>query len=355
MVHNPVSPEPYNIAQNAEGCEEALLQAWRRLRFVGGNRSNRSKNARIMSCLLELSVRPSFDDLAYLTKLPAAPGDPSADDWLHIWCLQSVISAENPFIPGMTLSVLLSKRAEVASEGEQRIVVSLRERIDALLLEVLERLPKTVRGFPGGMEGCVRMFEPEGDAQSSRCLPGPLTVALQNRLQMEIYGSAPLVMDFLSLVFSKGLPGLRDTVKLGDDSHALEYLCGEGHESLVVHQSRVLNIHDDGTVLQGTLKYVGAFTVLPGAQFIAAGIVAKPSSYYKVPALRMALDFLVYVGMLVFFFSVVLLYEERDAANEEGTVLYEDVAITWGEISFAVYVVVSRVKISARLKTRYHP
>lgn len=283
-------------------------------------------------------MRPSFGDIGTLCRRSGAADGSSFEDWLSRWCLHTVVSADNPFIPGMTLSIVLSEGEERASEGDQRILSSVRERVEDLLLEVLERLPKTARGFPGGMDSCSATFEPEGLAHDPRYLPGPLTVALQKRRQMGVFCVAPLVMDFLSLVFKKGLPDLRDTNSLCGNTGELQYLCGIGHESLVINQSYLRT----GSFLQGT-SGCGGMTILPGAQFIAAGVVAKPRGYYHVPAMRMVLDFLVYVGMLAFFCKFVLLFEDGESIDEEGAIIYEDVAITWGEIVFAVYVLVSQV------------
>lgn len=300
--------------QGPEALENELLLGFR------GNRGTRRNRSRILSFLLRRSVRPSTADLARLS--------PVVDKAFENWCLDTVVEADNPFVPGMTLSVLLAKRAEQASEGEQRKLQALRERMDALLLEVLERLPQTVRGFPGGIERCSALFEPEGSAQRPNWLPGPLNVALQAREQLEVFCKAPLVMDYLSLVFKVGLPDLRDTHKLRTDRKELEYLAGRSGEGLLLNQSQIVGeTLGNGSFLQGTNESFKDLTLLPGAQFIAAGMAAMPRSYYNVPAMRLVLEFVVYACMLAFFFAVVLLYEEG--------------AITWGEIMFGVYLAVS--------------
>ena len=82
--------------------------------------------------------------------------------------------------------------------------------------------------------------------------------------------------------------------------------------------------------VQGANASRPSLTILPGAQFIIAGILAKPNSYYKVPASRMALDFVVYTMMLAVYSFWVL--------------LHKDGPLTVGEIVFACYVLVSRAK-----------
>lgn len=87
----------------------------------------------------------------------------------------------------------------------------LQAAVDELLLEVLEHLPQTVRGFEGEMKACSAVFEPETVMASHRGMMGPLSVALQKRQQMDTYCTIPLVLDFMSRKFTKGLPSLRDT------------------------------------------------------------------------------------------------------------------------------------------------
>ena len=81
-------------------------------------------------------------------------------------------------------------------------------------------------------------------------------------------------------------------------------------------------------VLQGADAQYLILTFLPGAQFIIAGLLAKPNVYYRVPAMRMAMDFVVYIMMLAFYSFCVL--------------LHEDGPLTTAEIFFASYVLVSR-------------
>lgn len=83
--------------------------------------------------------------------------------------------------------------------------------MDELLLEVLEHLPQTVRGFEGQMKACSAVFDLETDISGHNGTLGPLDVALQNRQQMDTYCTTPLVLDFMWRKFTKGLPGFRDT------------------------------------------------------------------------------------------------------------------------------------------------
>ena len=83
--------------------------------------------------------------------------------------------------------------------------------MDELLVEVLEHLPQTVRGFEGQMQTCSAVFEPEAVISGHNGTAGPLSVALQKRQQMDTYCTIPLVLDFMWRKFTKGLPSLRDT------------------------------------------------------------------------------------------------------------------------------------------------
>lgn len=83
--------------------------------------------------------------------------------------------------------------------------------MDELLLEVLEHLPQTVRGFEGQMKACSAVFEPETVISGHKGILGPLRVALQKRQQMNTYCTVPLVLDFMWRKFTKGLPSARDT------------------------------------------------------------------------------------------------------------------------------------------------
>eukprot|EP00752_Nemacystus_decipiens_P016169 g14462.t1 len=312
--------------QGAERYEAELLAAWRHTYCT-----TFGQRAALLPGLLQLSVRPSYDDLKVFAEDSAAKSDPSSEDPLNRGCLDTVVSADNPFVPGVTLSVLLSEQSAEAGERDQLKLRALRDRINALMLEILRRLPKTVRGFHGGIQGCAAMFAPDGLAQEARYLPGPLAVALHNR-QLVRFCTAPLVMEILALLsFQRGLPDLRDTNNVRQNRDFLQHLRGKGHENLVLGRG-------SGSFLQGTYTDLGDMTLLPGAQFIAAGVAGKPCSYYHVPAMRMVLEFLVYAGMLVFFCTSVLLFEEGESIGDEGVVI-DDPAITPAEIVFAVYLV----------------
>lgn len=344
--------------------------------------------------LLSNGAHPRHEDLRELSRN-------TQHAWLKKCCLDAVTSAENPLVPGLVLSVTLADAEKSAPEGMRRKLKSLREVIDALLLEILERLPQTVLGFEEAMRGCSAVFEPEitefcrstGQHSLNGGFPGPLMMALQRRTQTEMFCTAPLVVDFLSRKFTRGLPNWweSDTTLQNDgeliylrgysrgvcdrlsvdrflsECEELERVAGtdqdrassltydlegaffEGHDSLLdglfpwwctvycgCNLGSIALLLDIGyvdalfrwlcPVLQGLEK---SPTIVPGVQFVAAGLVAKPGTYYEVPALRMVLDFVIYLGMLIFFSSEVL--------------LHEDGAPAWGEYAFAVYMAVSKL------------
>jgi len=94
-----------------------------------------------LSSLVASSARPSADALKELSR-HHDPGNLFRD-----CCLRAVTSAENPLIPGMKLSIGLGEAARQATEGERRTITGIKASVEELLLEILERLPRTVRGF----------------------------------------------------------------------------------------------------------------------------------------------------------------------------------------------------------------
>lgn len=315
---------------------------------------------RVLSSLLEYSALPSQDFLGRL----ARDGHTSLA-WLKTCFLGAVVSASNPFIPGMHLSVSLAGAAEDAPEGERRNLIPVQQSVDDLLLEVLERLPQTVLGFNEHMRGCSAVFEPEGSKEHRKNRRGPLRMALKERQQMETFCTVPLVMDFIYRRFTRGLPGLWDTGRILNNLNELANLAGgEGDErddnlilgdsdkfrerceernltwrdlrhyhrqyikELLGKDELLPSLFDLVAFLQGADPAFPGLTLLPGAQFIIAGLVAKPNSYYRVPAMRMVFDFLVYLAMLAVFSALVL--------------FHADGALTVGEIFFAWYILVSK-------------
>lgn len=298
----------------------------------------------VFAWLLRNNAPPQFERFVELSR-EVKP------EWLRTTCMRAVTSANNPFIPGMALSVALAGAAKRAPEGERRKLKILHDGIDDLLLEILERLPKTVLGFEKAAAGCSAVFEPELQHPGDNALAkGPLSMALENRTQTAMFCTSPLVIDFLSRKFTRGLPNWRDSGGILLEPTELEYLAGytqgtqadrfqpsrdpvRQEDSLVISESD-MPTKELGDFLKRNLQGADAnaqdghrMTLLPGIQFVTAGLLAKPNTYYEVPAMRMALDFVVYLGMLVFFCTLVL--------------FHEDGALTWGEIVFAVYLVVS--------------
>lgn len=160
--------------------------------------------------------------------------------WLKDCFLDEVVSARNPLVPGFHLSVTLASAAEKAfEEGERRKLIGLQESVNALLLEILERLPQTVRGFEENMDGCAAVFKPEGSTKNLTFRPGPLRVVLEARQQMETFCTMPLITNFLSHRFTRGLPDLWDTGDVLRDRVQLKGLTGGRHywsdENLVLY------------------------------------------------------------------------------------------------------------------------
>lgn len=360
----------------------------------------------VFSCLLENYA--SYGDVEELSKEFEKLSRTIKSERLKHHCLEAVVSVRNPFVPGMALSVALAEAAERALEGERKKLSSLQEGVDTLLLEVLERLPQTTRGFENGLFGCAAVFEP-ASANGIEGIVGPLSLALGRRQQTQTFCTAPLVVDYISRTFTRGLPILWDskgTLRHSQErdpsgfaqplpdglkaerfiaadetlrrSASLKFLADaeDRDESLAVGRDGFF-----GEILQGSptlragetlvafgFSVLGAAlllwaefgkssiigwvagiasfifllfskffylvgvtlaleTIFPGVQFITAGLVSKPKSYYIVPAMRMVLDCVVYLGMLAFFNALVL--------------FHEDGPLAWGEKLFAVHLMVS--------------
>lgn len=280
----------------------------------------------ILSSLLANSAQPSPSDLKTLSRRHAS------GDRFKSCCLRAITSAGNPFIPGMTLSIRLAEAAKQATEGEQRTIVDIQSSVDELLLEIFERLPRTVRGFEGGMDGCTEVFEPvlRGTFDESKGLRrGPLEMIISEPQQLKMFIKVPLVMDFLSSKFTLGLPDLNDTGGLLKNPDQLEYLANGrtgGEEDGLVLQGPV------GKLLQAADADIPSLSLFPGAQFIVAGVVAKPNNYYRVPAMRMALDFVVYLGMVAALSYFVLFHSTPPpdgVVPEDGDFVDRD--FSWGE------------------------
>ncbi|CAB1113028.1 unnamed protein product [Ectocarpus sp. CCAP 1310/34] len=262
--------------------------------------------------------------------------------------LDAVCSAVNPLLVGMRLSLLLADAAGMGNEGQRQVALRLQNEVEDLVLEVFERLPQTVDGFRegdvggSGMDACSVVFAPEKIRPRDETIPshlfqdgtggtrvdsGPLEMALQARHQLELFCTQPLVLDYLNRAFTRGLPGLdasetgaqeADQFKLLMQRNAsVQVNAGDGESSGEVSRELL-------EVLEGSHSVLGSLTLSAGKQFILAQVVARPAFSYSVPAVRMAVDLLVYLLMLALFAKDVLWYKE-------GTVEV-------GEVVFFVYV-----------------
>ena len=148
---------------------------------------------------------------------------------------------------------------------------------------------------------------------------------------MENLCAIPLVMDYLSNRFTCGLPDLGDRNGILRNGYELLMLVHSGDDPT----NRSLCIGDPENycnrswrLFQGIPWWdIPALTVLPGAQFVITGLLTKSRSYYRVPVMRMAMDFVVYLVMLAAYYNLVL--------------LHEDGPVTVGEVMFTCYVLVS--------------
>lgn len=269
------------------------------------------RGLKTLSSLIAHSARPTADTLKELSQ------HYKSGDRFKSCCLRAVTRAANPFIPGLTLSTRLGAAARQASKGKRRAITDVKLSVEELLLEIFERLPQTVTGFEERGWNCAGLFEPIELEPRRKDEPinlgGPLDMIISEQQQLEAFTRVPLVMDYLSSKFMSGLPNLFDTEGVLRNKAQLDNLAKIGLD---------LGFSGPWTArLQAARAQDLSLTFLPGAQFIVAGVVAAPNDYYKVPAMRMALDFVVYVAMvaaLSFFVLFHMLSEFESEAGDDG-------------------------------------
>lgn len=278
---------PFKVAEERTQEKDDNFAQCARTHLDGDNSATTvDAEINILSSLIASAARPTAATLKELSR------HHEADKMFREFCFLAVTSAGNPFIPGITLSTVLAEAAKQANEGERKNLTDIRAGIDELLLEMFERLPQTVRGFEGGLDVCTYVFEPE-PMRGIEGLRGPLDMVISDPQQLKTFCKVPLVMDFLSSKFMLGLPDLNDTKGVLRNDDQLDYLRRlhtDGNPNGLVLGDVV------GALLQAAEAEDSSMTFFPGAQFIVAGVVALPANYYKVPAMQMALDFVVYIA-----------------------------------------------------------
>ena len=350
-----------------------IFQTCARLHLDNKDRKGNPADLVTLSSLVACSARPSADILKELSEYY------DAGDLFKDWCLHAVTSAANPLISGITLSVRLGEVAEQATEGEQGTIADIQSSVNNFLLEIFERLPHTVRGFDdvGGVGACANLFEPGLVRREGRKdLGDPLEMVLSIQGQLQAFCKVPLVMNYLSSKFTLGLPDMSDTTGVLRNAQELEHLANgqtDGkNNSLVLdgwdskdlpwfeqydtHSSRMWHsprefvklfiillfrvLKDPGAFLQAAGADTPNLVYFPGAQFVIAGVVGAPCNYYRVPAMRMALDFVVYLGMIAALSYFVLFHGTTGVASGKDRDV--DHRFSWGEGACAsIFIVVS--------------
>lgn len=301
---------------------ERLMRSAFHLAVVGIRGSKNSRPLVALSVLLQHGTKPTAADLINLSR---AVNFEEVDE-CFFW---AVACASNAFIPSLNLSFALDAAIEEARESERKVLSQLKREVDDLLADITSRLPKTVRGVSGGMAVCAALFEPNVRGARDVDDGGPLCAALHCTHRIVTFATTPLGMDYMVQKFTRGLPGLRneDRVVMLETAHFDPREEGKGHESLTAlsegsHLGRALTAVGRGLAEQSLSR----MTRFPGAHFITTGVVAMPNSYYKVPAVRMIFELLLYVGVLTLFVKEVL--------------FLEDEPVEPGEVAFAAWALV---------------
>ncbi|CAM9146128.1 unnamed protein product, partial [Discosporangium mesarthrocarpum] len=242
-----------------------------------------SSNPEMMRLLIQHGVVPEADALLELAHKALSKNNRVTEQLLED-CFQGALDlAKNPLIPGMNMSVALGSVTQI-TEGHQ-VLLRLKDGVDTLVLEVLERLPQTASGFSDGHSSVDHMLQPEyasGTREMREQQPGPLEGArIADHLE---FFSTPLLLEFMSLKLSCGLPNPLDT-ESHMDYHELEgllqtnFLIGEGRDNQEVQ------------FIQGVTRRSWQHgnsprvTILPGMQVYTAGLAVKPNAFYEVPSL----------------------------------------------------------------------
>eukprot|EP00903_Cladosiphon_okamuranus_P011810 g11098.t1 len=290
-----------------------------------------------LSVLFAYGAEVSSMDLVELARLVSL-------DQLKACFLDGLSLVDNPFPAGSHLSVAIENALDSASAAERRALSGLQETLDDVLVEVLERLPRAVAEFPGGVNGCAVIFEPEIAGTRGENYRGPVRLALSEKKWGQTFCASPLVFEYISHKFTAGLPDLKDTGNLlGKAAGAHSGSPAEGRDFLYSTQMVANSVL--GRMMQGSGlmewgsestrrprdwdRILGG-TLLPGAQFIAIGVLTRPKSYYKVPALRMLLDFCAHLLVLSLYTTVAL----RD----------HDVEVTVAEMVLKFYILAELVQ-----------
>lgn len=111
----------------------------------------------VLSALLKHGIWPTGRQLSQISHETGF--EPAKKCFLDAVCL-----AVNPLLVGMILSLRLSEAAGSGKEGQRQKASRLQQEVENLVLEVFERLPKTVDGFEeddskqGGMQVSCHSF-----------------------------------------------------------------------------------------------------------------------------------------------------------------------------------------------------
>lgn len=248
-----------------------------------------------MSVLIAYGADPALEDLIHLS-------DVCTSDQMKDCFLSAMARVDNPIIPGFTLSIALGEAVEIAPVDHKLLLASLRQQVDELLLEVLERLPQAVRDFTGRFRGCAEVFEPGSKRACPSDFAGPIQQALEDEHYADTLCTVPIIADYISYKFVSDLPNILSTGSVFSAPSARKE---DQQDNL--QRAKLVADGDLGRLMQGlprapvgsdapddranrTKPFVegcwdmvsSGDLLLPGMQFIVVGVVSKPYSYYKV-------------------------------------------------------------------------
>eukprot|EP00903_Cladosiphon_okamuranus_P011821 g11108.t2 len=364
--------EAYERADD-EVVEEQELWAWRE--------TLKSLSGKALQSASETGV---FDDLRELVK----EGFPIHDDFIPFLLnsaededvadivMFAVANTSNPLVTAASVSKYL-RNAETDRPMHRTRLRYLQQIIDDLTSELLNKLPHTVRGMgmallrpvvpqhrlPGlqrqrrdtlallaGYMVVEWILEPRLlnlQTTTGARYNGPIYVdPLQRALDR---GSKAL--DFYQLTAHHGLRSRQIYVQLSSSGQQSEALNQEPWDDRLLRFLQGWDVEDMMDELERTHKrgnndgstkprtawgrrwaQLPHSTALPMLQFSLAGIIGKPDTFYNVPAVRFAFEFLQFLTMLVLFCFSVRLQDRNSIADTEIMFYLYMAGTLWREV-----------------------
>lgn len=222
LPNNPPSPPSYD-ARTQDEVRSRVQDTFAQVLMVCVGEDHQllpHADREAISIIVKVYPCPSPQDLIKLSRKDSG-------GWLERCCIDAIVPARNPLIPGMSILRAFSDAVKQATrKAERERIFAIQSSIESLVVEWLGRLPQTVGQFDGGIRTCSEVFEPTL-CDSRGWLEGPLGKMIFPK-PYKAFCKIPLVMDFVHQRFSLGLPNLRDTAGVLHEPAELTNMAGDG-------------------------------------------------------------------------------------------------------------------------------